>query len=429
MTIVGLVHAVAWGVWFKTRWHTAIVRSEGECSLTMWSFKNHLRVRAGRKGEASTPTPSLNIGTVLRQSREALGEDVRQCATYLRIREPYLHAIEDSRFEDLPGRAYAVGFVRAYAIHLGLDGDRAVEQFKRESTAGNAEPELVIPEPTPESGMPGGTLLAASVLLAALSYGGWYYVSTQSRLVTEAPAIDLPARPAPVAPQLAARPAAPPSASVQPQSPPPASPLPLGAAPPPAWPTVSPPAIPGVAPIQQLAAVNPAPELSTTDPAISAVAAEDADEAEAPPAPEPLNATTTTAALPPPKPVAGPIEANARDAVARPPISSASSAIAATIPDAQRLGGPSRIVIRAMADSWLQVGDGRSPALFAQVLRAGDSYHVPDRAGLRFDTGNAGGLEITVDGRPVPSVGPSGSVRRNIPLDADRLVAGAFGQR
>ncbi|MCC7048642.1 MAG: DUF4115 domain-containing protein [Alphaproteobacteria bacterium] len=371
----------------------------------------------------------MNIGTVLRQSREALGENVRQCATYLRIREPYLHAIEDSRFEDLPGRAYAVGFVRAYAIHLGLDGERAVAQFKRESSAAETEPELVVPEPTPESGMPGGTLLAASILLAGLAYGGWYYVSTQSRLVTEAPAIDLPARPAPVAPapQLAARPAAAPPASVRPPPMASGSSAPVAATPP-SW-TAAPLPAPAAMPAQALAAVSPSTDASPLDPEVSAAAAEDADEAEAPPAPEPLGPTTATAALPPPR-SGGPVEANARDAVARPPISSASSAIAATIPDAQRgMAGPSRIVIRAMADSWLQVGDGRGPALFAQVLRAGDSYHVPDRAGLRFDTGNAGGLEITVDGRPVPSVGPSGSVRRNIPLDADKLVAGAFGQR
>jgi cytoskeleton protein RodZ len=50
---------------------------------------------------------------------------------------------------------------------------------------------------------------------------------------------------------------------------------------------------------------------------------------------------------------------------------------------------------------------------------------VPDRPGLRFDTGNAGGLEITVDGQTVPPLGPSGAVRRNIPLDADKLAAGA----
>jgi cytoskeleton protein RodZ len=381
--------------------------------------------------EASTPARSLNVGTVLRQTRETLGEDVRLCASHLRIREPYLRAIEDSRFEDLPGRAYAVGFVRAYAIHLGLDGDKVVEQFKAESSGNAAAPELVVPEPAPESGMPGGTLLAASVLLAATAYGGWYYMSTQSRLVTEAPTIDLPTRPAPMVPrpQLATRPTAPapaaPAAAISPQGQAASS---FSVGPGAVAPIARPTAMPQVAP--------PVAGLPATGPTVSAAASEDADEAEteAPPAPEPLRPSTATAAPQPSSPpAAGPADASTRDAVARPPIS-ASSAIAATLTDAQRQGlsgsgGPSRVVIRAIADSWLQVGDGRGPALFAQVLRAGDSYHVPDRPGLRFDTGNAGGLEITVDGRPVPSVGPSGSVRRNIPLDADKLVAGAFGQR
>ena len=39
-------------------------------------------------------------------------------------------------------------------------------------------------------------------------------------------------------------------------------------------------------------------------------------------------------------------------------------------------------------------------------------------------TGNAGGLEISVDGDIVPSIGPSGAVRRNILLDPDALVEG-----
>jgi cytoskeleton protein RodZ len=121
-----------------------------------------------------------------------------------------------------------------------------------------------------------------------------------------------------------------------------------------------------------------------------------------------------------------------QDAMVRPPIS-ASSANAATIdPPANKpapTSGPSRVVIHAIADSWLQVGDGRSPAIFMQVLRAGETYSVPDRPGLRFDTGNAGGLEITVDGKPVPPVGPSGAVRRNISLDAEKLLAGTIGSR
>lgn len=413
---------VAWGVWYTGQAAYRRRRSKGECSPTMWSMWKRSRAGTGRSsaGDDASPAQPLNIGSILRQARELTGDDIRACARHLRIREPYLRAIEDGRFEDLPGRAYAVGFVRTYAIHLGLDGDKVVERFKTESQDQEAAPELVVPEPTAESGMPGKSLLAASVVLAALAYGGWYYLSAQTRLVAEAPAIDLPTRPAPVNPQFAQRQAAPAAKSQQTQ--PVSAPVPR--------PSTMPPAQAILSPGQQLAALP----RSDAEPGVPAAASEDADEAEVeaeaetPPAPEPLAPNTVTAALQP-APAPAP-DAAARDAVARPPISpSAASAIASPVTGPQAPSRPSRVVIRAIADSWLQVGDGRSPALFAQVLRAGDSYHVPERAGLKLDTGNAGGIEITVDGRPVPSVGPSGSVRRNIPLDADKLVAGAFGQR
>jgi len=61
------------------------------------------------------------------------------------------------------------------------------------------------------------------------------------------------------------------------------------------------------------------------------------------------------------------------------------------------------------------------------VLRAGDSYLVPNKGGLVMMTGNAGVLDVLVDGNPAPSLGAVGAVRRNIALDADRLRAGAAG--
>ena len=48
------------------------------------------------------------------------GLDLSECAAATRIRERYLVAIEDDRFESLPDPAYVNGFVRAYAAHLGL---------------------------------------------------------------------------------------------------------------------------------------------------------------------------------------------------------------------------------------------------------------------------------------------------------------------
>ena len=48
------------------------------------------------------------------------GLDLADCAAATRIRERYLIAIEDGRFESLPGPAYVSGFIRAYAAHLGV---------------------------------------------------------------------------------------------------------------------------------------------------------------------------------------------------------------------------------------------------------------------------------------------------------------------
>lgn len=84
-----------------------------------------------------------------------------------------------------------------------------------------------------------------------------------------------------------------------------------------------------------------------------------------------------------------------------------------------------RIVLRATADSWVQVRNARSDLLFTQVLRAGDSYNVPNEPGLTLLTGNAGGLQVLVDGQPAPSLGPEGAVRRDVELEPQSLLQGA----
>jgi cytoskeleton protein RodZ len=38
-------------------------------------------------------------------------------------------------------------------------------------------------------------------------------------------------------------------------------------------------------------------------------------------------------------------------------------------------------------------------------------------------TGNAGGLEISVDGKPAPPIGPSGAIR-NVSLEPQGLISG-----
>jgi cytoskeleton protein RodZ len=85
-----------------------------------------------------------------------------------------------------------------------------------------------------------------------------------------------------------------------------------------------------------------------------------------------------------------------------------------------------RVVLRARADTWIQVRDRQAGAVLVnRVLRPGETWAVPAREGLLLNTGNAGGLEILVDGQLTPGLGAAQAVRRDVPLDPDRLKSGA----
>ena len=54
---------------------------------------------------------------------------------------------------------------------------------------------------------------------------------------------------------------------------------------------------------------------------------------------------------------------------------------------------------------------------------------MPNRADLELWTGNAGGLDVVVDGTPVPALAGGGAVRRHVSLDPDRLLRAAAQTR
>jgi cytoskeleton protein RodZ len=87
-----------------------------------------------------------------------------------------------------------------------------------------------------------------------------------------------------------------------------------------------------------------------------------------------------------------------------------------------------RIEIRAVADCWVQVRAPDQSIVFSRVLKAGETYRVPARSGLVMRTGNAGALAIAVDGKTVPSLGPVGTLRRNVVLDPAALLGGTAVQ-
>jgi cytoskeleton protein RodZ len=76
-----------------------------------------------------------DIGVALKTAREFRGLSLQDVADQTRIRRAYLAAIEEMRLDELPSRPFTIGYVRAYANALGLDGEAAVDRFKIDEPA------------------------------------------------------------------------------------------------------------------------------------------------------------------------------------------------------------------------------------------------------------------------------------------------------
>ena len=327
----------------------------------------------------------------------------------LRIRHIYLEAIEDGRFEDLPGLAYQSGFLRAYGNYLGLDGTALADRLRmaRGSTAERGD--LQVFSPIDEGHLPTRSVLILAALLAVAVYGVWYFLANTEgdpvervaalpdRLAgllegkteggAEVAASDPADRDAPVpAPQPTARgpddardsgnettvatvtqPEAP---ALEPAAPPDPAPEPIP----------GPPEVRGAAAPEERPAGEPLPAMPAAEPSTEALAS-------------PLPA------------LAPPLAEQERDAAGAP---GAEAAAAVILPSLE---------LRALTDSWIEIRSGTAPPLYSGLLREGESFAVPERQGLRMITGNAGGLEILVDGREMPRLGPPGAVIRDIDLD------------
>lgn len=91
---------------------------------------------------------------------------------------------------------------------------------------------------------------------------------------------------------------------------------------------------------------------------------------------------------------------------------------AATAPAQPQQNG---ITLKIKQNSWVEIRDKNGKKILSRVLKAGDQYFVPDRASLTMSLGNAGGVEITVDGQTLGKIGESAKIVRNIPLSGASL--------
>ena len=311
--------------------------------------------RDANRHESLTPTLDTgpDVGAALKAAREFRGLNLQDLADSTRIRRSYLAAIEEMRLDELPSRPFTVGYVRAYANALGLDGEAAVDRFRREEPL--TDNALRAPIGVSETKDPRLTLIVGAGMLVLAAIILWNIA--QRAMSQDAP----PPHRAPESAMAGAK---------------------LGAA---------------AGPVS-LGASLPAPVESTTPipyetPGLAEATAAggSSDAVIAARKASAANPTAPEAAIP-----ARPL----------PPTFTPKGAVYGAQP------GTSTVTVQALKGASLIVRGGGGVVYFARQLAAGEAYRVPNLAGLTIDTTDATAFQVFVDGQsqgllPSPTISPS----------------------
>src|SRR6516162_7948081 len=131
-------------------------------------------------------SPGRAVGRLLRDQREARGLTLKAVEMALRIRLQHLEAIEQGRFDLLPGAAYIPAFLRAYAQHLGLDSGKVLTAYHHSGAVPIKRP-IALPAdfPLAEKRAPIGLAVLTVLLVVAAGYAVWHYLPRQQSIVAE----------------------------------------------------------------------------------------------------------------------------------------------------------------------------------------------------------------------------------------------------
>jgi hypothetical protein len=133
------------------------------------------RSEAGR-GLTADPAPSLPER--LYAARERKGVDLYRAERDTKIRARYLGALERGDYKELPGAVYTKGFLRNYALYLGLDPEEVLDHWRRErGEARETAPVITVPRPiaAPRQGLTfsPGIVVVALLTVFVLAFGAY----------------------------------------------------------------------------------------------------------------------------------------------------------------------------------------------------------------------------------------------------------------
>ncbi len=161
------------------------------------------------------------LGEMLREARQARGVSLAEAERETKIRQKYITALEDDNHAGLPGPVYARGFLRNYALYLGLDPDQALNLFdalsqptRNKIRAARGEParskppvpgekisiQPLSPEPIDTRVRYGTSYIALSLLALPLIVAFYFVYSAYAGRSTELPIPTVAPRPATVTP-------------------------------------------------------------------------------------------------------------------------------------------------------------------------------------------------------------------------------------
>jgi cytoskeleton protein RodZ len=332
-------------------------------------------------------SPGRAVGRLLHDQREARGLTLKAVETALRIRLPHLEAIEQGRFDLLPGAAYIPAFLRAYAQHVGLDPEKVLTAYHLSGAVPIKRP-IALPAdfPLAEKRAPIGLAVLTVLLVIGAGYAVWHYLPRQQTVVAEKvpPVPDrlLASRPTTVEQPTGATLPAPPTQSAAPaptqvQAPEVRSTA-GGALPASTWPATPQASVPATPPPAVVAVPAPPPPVVMSVPSVGQA------QAAQPVAPEPPR--------PAPPSTPDPQEATARSTITSAPVppvaltpAPASAPMTLTPgPDVTAAPVPvktdTRVVVRT--NSWVELRAPDGDILAQTYVRAGESYTVP--AGISY---------------------------------------------
>lgn len=133
--------------------------------------------------EPEQDSPAPHIGEKLRAAREQDGMSHAQISETLRIQASFLDAIERLDKDALPSIGYVLGYVRAYASFLGLNGQEAVDAYKIDSQIPQNLGMRQSPHFVPKRDIraPRGFFAATTVLSCAAVLAFWYGSQTDAQ--------------------------------------------------------------------------------------------------------------------------------------------------------------------------------------------------------------------------------------------------------